>query len=90
MAVAVVTRASKTAIERLPDGTIRVRLTAPPVDGAANSALLRFFADALDVPRSRLSLASGPTSRRKRIAFEGLEAEELEAKLNDALSKTLQ
>ena len=72
---------------RLPNGTIRVRLAAPPVDGAANTALLRFLADALDVPRSRLSLASGATSRRKRIAVEGVDAKGLGARLHTALAR---
>lgn len=72
-------------MERLADGTIRVRLTAPPVDGAANLALLRYLAKTLNVSRSRLSIASGATGRRKRIAVEGMDAEELRARLETAL-----
>jgi uncharacterized protein YggU (UPF0235/DUF167 family) len=72
-------------MELLADGTIRVRLTAPPVDGAANHSLLRYLAKTLNVPRSRLSIASGATDRRKRIAVAGMDAEELRARLEDAL-----
>ena len=86
LAVTVVPRASKTGMERLADGTIRVRLAAPPVDGAANTALLRFLADSLDLPKSRLSIASGSASCRKRIDIDGLGAEELDARLRIALA----
>jgi uncharacterized protein len=74
-------------MERLPDGTLRVRLAAPPVDGAANTALLRFLADALNLPRSRLEISSGATSRRKRIAIEGTSVNELTAKVWTALGR---
>ena len=87
LAVTVVPRASRTEIERLPDGTLRVRLAAAPVDGAANTALLRFLADALDLPRSRLSIASGTTSRRKRIAVEGVLADDLDQRVRSALTR---
>jgi uncharacterized protein (TIGR00251 family) len=60
-------RASRSEIVGLQDGRIKVRLAAPPVDGAANEALLRFLADRLDVPRSRLDIASGANGRRKAI-----------------------
>ena len=86
LAVTVSPRASKSGIERLTDGSIRVRLAAPPVDGAANTALLRYLADELGLPRSRLSIASGATSRRKRIAFDGMSLDELNARMQDALA----
>jgi uncharacterized protein (TIGR00251 family) len=86
LAVTVVPRTSKTDIERLPDGTIRIRLAAPPVDGAANTALLRFLADALGLPRSRLFIASGATSRRKRIVVENIGVDELTAMLRVAVT----
>lgn len=73
-------------MELLADGTIRVRLAAPPVDGAANTALLRVLADALNIPRSRLAIASGATGRRKRITIEGVGVEELHARLRTALA----
>lgn len=85
LALTVVPRASKSEMELLADQTLRVRLAAPPVDGAANMALLRFLADALDIPRSRLSIASGATSRRKRIAIDGVDVQQLNARLGAAL-----
>lgn len=57
------------------DGRIRVSLTAPPVEGAANKALIRFMARFLGVKRSNVSLASGGRSRDKAILVRGLSPE---------------
>ena len=54
------------------DGSLRVRVTAPPVDGAANRSLIRLLADALGVPPSAVTIESGETGRRKRVAVEGV------------------
>ena len=77
LALTVKPRSSRTELTQLPDGTFHVRLTAAPVDGAANTALLRFLADVLDLPRSRLSLVSGATGPRKRVAIEGIGVDDL-------------
>jgi uncharacterized protein (TIGR00251 family) len=87
LSVVVVPRSGKSSIAQLADGTIQIRIAAPPVDGAANAALLRFLADMLDVPRSRLSITSGASSRRKRISVEGVAPEELERRLQAALNR---
>jgi len=52
-----------------------VRLTAPPVDGAANEALVRFLAEQLDVPRSAVRLDAGATGRSKLVTVEGIDVE---------------
>jgi len=85
LAVTVVPRAARSSIEQLPDGAIQVRVSAPPVDGAANAALLRFLAGVLDVPRSRLEILGGASSRRKRISISGLPPDELEIRLQAAV-----
>jgi uncharacterized protein (TIGR00251 family) len=85
--VLVVPRAGKSSIAQLADGTIQIRVAAPPVDGAANAALLRFLAGILDVPRSRLAIASGASSRRKRISVDGIAPDELERRLQAALNR---
>jgi uncharacterized protein len=85
LAVIVVPRAARSSFEQLADGAIKVRVAAPPIDGAANAALLRFLSDILAVPRSRLEIISGAPSRRKRIIFRDLDPDELETRLRAAL-----
>jgi hypothetical protein len=59
---------------------LRIRLNAPPVEGRANAALVRFLARALGVPRSQVSLLSGETGRNKIVRIAGISrAEALEA-----------
>jgi hypothetical protein len=60
---------------------LRVRLRAPPVEGRANDALLRFIASQLDVPPSSVTLVSGATARVKRLRVEGLSQPKLEQRL---------
>ena len=55
------------------DGVLRVRVSAPPVDGAANEALLRLLAKRFGVPRSALRIVSGETSRMKVVEIDGLD-----------------
>jgi len=87
LSVVVVPRSGKSSIAQLADGAIQVRVAAPPVEGAANAALLRFLAGILDVPRSRLAITSGVSSRRKRVVITGLAPDELEIRLQAALSR---
>ena len=56
------------------------RVAARPVDGAANDALRRLLADALDIAPSRVTLASGGTSRTKRMELDGLTAESVRSR----------
>jgi hypothetical protein len=65
-------RASKTEISGMHDGMMRIRLAAPPVDGAANAALVTFIAERLDIARSRVRVISGLASRRKVVWVEGM------------------
>jgi uncharacterized protein (TIGR00251 family) len=54
---------------------LKVRLAAPPVDGKANEALLRFLAEELGIPKSAINLKSGQASRRKVLEVSGATAE---------------
>lgn len=74
-------RASKTAIAGVHGDALKIRLAAPPVDGAANEALIRFLAERLGVPRSAVTLHTGSSSRRKIIEVQGRDAEEVRARL---------
>lgn len=60
-------RAARTELAGLHDGRLKLRLTAPPVDGAANAALVEFLADRLGLRRGAIDVASGQTGRRKSI-----------------------
>ncbi len=65
-------RGGRDAIDRWDGDVLRVRVSAAPVDGKANDALLRTLAKALGVSPSKLSLVSGAQSRIKTIEIEGL------------------
>lgn len=65
--VRVTPRAARTAIEGVRDDTLLVRLTAAPVDDAANEALVELLSTALGVPKRDVRIASGGRSRTKRI-----------------------
>jgi uncharacterized protein (TIGR00251 family) len=68
-------RASKSEVVGLYGDALKIRLAAPPVDGAANDELIAFLAKRLGVPKSRISLVAGTTSRAKTVAVEGIPAE---------------
>jgi uncharacterized protein (TIGR00251 family) len=65
-------RASRTELAGLHGTEIRIRVAAPPVDGAANEALIRFVARRLGVPRAVVAIAAGDTSRSKVVSVEGV------------------
>lgn len=56
---------------------LKVRVASPPVDGAANAALLAFLAKALKIPRSAIRLAAGDTARLKRLELDGVTPDDL-------------
>jgi hypothetical protein len=72
--VHVVPRARETAVVGLHGEAIKIRVAAPPADGAANAELIRFLAARFDVPRSAVTIVRGATGRRKTIAVEGITA----------------
>ena len=74
-------RASREEVAGVSGDTIRIRLTAPPVDGAANEALVRFLSDRLQVPRSAIELVAGKAGRTKLVAVSGISAAEAAARL---------
>ena len=67
MDVLVQPRASRSRVVGLHDGRLKVQLAAPPVDGAANAALLELLSDTLERPRSTVQLRRGDGSRRKTV-----------------------
>ena len=79
--IRVIPRARKTEIAGTRSDAILVRLAAPPVEGAANEALIAVIAEWLGVPRRTVQIVSGERSRRKRVAVAGLSAEQLRPRL---------
>jgi len=76
LAVRVTPRASHNEIvELMEDGTIRVRIAAPPSDNEANETLLSFLAEVLGVPKSRLDIVAGVSGRDKLISVVDMDAE---------------
>jgi len=65
--LAVIPNAKRSQLAGLHDGALRVRLAAPPVDGAANEALQRWLANEVGIPKSQVQLLRGASGRRKRV-----------------------
>ena len=76
--VKVVPRANKNQIVGREGGIIKIRLNAPPVEGKANEALVRFLAEALGVHRAQIEIVTGQASRRKIVRVRGVMAEQIE------------
>ena len=72
-------RASEDAIGPILGNELKIKVTAPPVDAAANEALLRFLAERLDCPRGSVQLVRGQTSRHKVVFLRGLAAQAVSA-----------
>jgi uncharacterized protein len=84
MSVRVIPRSSKNSIT-WEEGVLKVRLTAPPVDGAANEALIALLAQRLGLPKRDISIVQGATGRQKTIEIMGMTAEAVEQKIRGAL-----
>jgi len=80
LAVRVLPRSSRNSIEWEQE-TLKVRLTAPPVEGAANEALIALLAERLDLPKRSISIVSGATGRQKIVEIVGMAEEEVEKRL---------
>ncbi|MEW6302475.1 MAG: DUF167 domain-containing protein [Verrucomicrobiota bacterium] len=81
LSVKVQPRASRNEVGPAQGNELKVKVTAPPVDSAANQAVLELLAEKLDCPRNALQLVRGQTARHKVIALTGLTAEEVEKRL---------
>ena len=82
--VRVAARASHPGVAGEHDGALRVRVSAAPVDGAANEELIRALADVLRVPRRNIEISSGQTSKEKQIRVTGSTASTLDSLINAA------
>ena len=71
--IRVIPRSPRTCVDGMRGDAILIRLNAPPVDGAANEALIVFLSDTLGVPRRDISLIAGEKSRDKRVRIVGVD-----------------
>ena len=77
--VRVIARARKTECAGFRDDELVVRIAAPPVEGAANDALIAFFSSALHVPRRAVQIVSGDRGRHKRLTIDGVTHDQIRA-----------
>lgn len=78
-------RAKMDALVGFSGTNLKLKIAAPPVGGVANTALVKFLADLLEVKPTSLNLIAGQRSRRKIVKIEGLTKEELQVRLNSRL-----
>lgn len=81
LTVRVVPRSSRNQIVGTENGALKIKLTAPPVEGAANAALIEFIAEWLSVRKSAVTIMSGDKARRKVVRVSGVTAEQVKARL---------
>lgn len=74
-------RARKSAIVGISDGKLEAALGAPPVDGAANEALVELLSDVLDLPKRAITILRGGSSRHKLVSVEGIDEGSLRSRL---------
>jgi uncharacterized protein (TIGR00251 family) len=86
-AVKVHPRARKNAITGTVGDALKLALTAPPVDGKANQAVVEFFADLFQIPRTSVTIASGATGRNKVVRITGATAEQVSHRLAAATAE---
>ena len=76
--VRVIPRAARSQIAGRRDDALLIRLNAPPVDGAANAALIELFAQVLGIPKQNIEIVAGHRSRTKRVRITGVTSADLE------------
>jgi uncharacterized protein len=81
-------RAHKNAITGAIGDALKLSLTAPPVEGRANQAVIEFFAELFEIPRSSVTIASGETNRNKVVRIAGLTKAAVAARLSAHLGET--
>lgn len=85
-AVKVHPRGRENAITGMVGNALKLALTAPPVEGRANQAVIEFFAELFAIPRSSVTIASGETSRNKVVRISGLNRTAVEQRLSAVIT----
>ena len=86
MSVRAQPRSSRSGLDSIVGDAVKVRIKSAPVDGKANKELIETLADAFGIPKSRVELKSGQTSKTKRILLRGVSASAAEAVVREAMS----
>lgn len=81
-------KASRNKIEKVEEGKLKVKVTVPPEGGKANKAVIELISKALKVPKSRIEIVRGETSRIKTLFIEGISEKDIKAKLGIEVSTT--
>ncbi len=81
----VIPRSSVNAVAGVQADALKLKITAPPVDSAANAEVVRFLAQVLDVPRGAVQLLRGATSRHKQVQVVGLSGSQVLQRLKPML-----
>ena len=81
ISVRVIPRSSKNSLA-WEQGKLKVRLTSPPIDGAANEALVALLAEELGLPKRQITIVRGASGRQKTVEITGVTLEDIEQKLN--------
>jgi len=75
--------ASRAEITSIQDGALKVRVTAPPVEGAANEACIKLLAQELGLKKSQMAIAAGAKSRKKTVTVKNISKADLELKIKN-------
>ncbi len=88
LAIRVIPRSKKNEVVKvLSDGTIRIRVTAPPVEGKANEALIKYLSKILGVSKSKVEIIGGEKGRNKLIAILDMDADTVQEKILKQIQK---
>ncbi len=77
--IRVVPRSAKCEIAGIQDEALKLKITAPPVEGQANAECIRFLSDVLKVRKNQVTIISGHKSKKKTVAIEGIGKKDIEA-----------
>ena len=78
-------RARKNAVTGVVGDALKLALTAPPLEGRANEAVIEFFADLFEIPRASVTITSGATGRLKRVCVSGISSGAVQQRLSKIL-----
>jgi hypothetical protein len=81
--IQVIPHASRVELAGVQEGAFRVKVTAPPVEGAANEACIKLLAKELGLKKSQMEITSGVKSRKKTVLIKDINKAELETKINN-------